>query len=414
MPTTLLTELLLTLDAAHVWPLELRSVGSGTAGQHDHRQEQAKLGKPGRRCRQGRVVHDMPDMTDSSRDVFPAAGMQQLESEPKPEPGTAPLWGAVPGDPSVAAGNTNQWRAQLGPLALERRSNGRMIGYERRSRRHRSPKLQLARYAVIAVALLVAVQFLGSQVKWLHLPHISFSSPVSPATTTITNVGPVILNHLEGIPNPAPAVANYSFNFQIRKTRRILWFWTVGFADTYYVSGEGYAQVLLNPSRTYWKQHPDAFDLTVVRKPVTAANGSVKPGDITLAVTLPQPSLPRSVSGVRLDPASGPVSGAAHWVGCAFHESCGASDLAQVYFTPEVEQMVAYEKLACVAGRARDLAATARREAYSTIYGWLDKFSQALHYNLTLSISWTLQGSDESQPLPKYCSSVAGSTVTAP
>lgn len=361
----------------------------------------------------------MIDMPDSARDSLPAAGMQQPPDDREPSgwgsaSGTAPLWGPPPADSAPAEGNTNQWRAQLGPLAFERRSNGRPRGYWWRGRQRSSLRMRLVKYGIIAVVLLLAVQFAGSQLKWLHLPHISFSSPVGPAKTTITNVGPVILNHLEGIANPAPAVANYSFNFQIQKTRKVLWFWTVGFSDTYYVSGEGYAQVLLNPGSAYWKQHPDAFDLRVVRKPAHEANGSVRPGEITLALTLPQPNLPRGTGGVRLDPASGPVSGAAHWIGCAFHQSCGAADMAEVYFPPQVEQLIAYEKLSCVAGRALDLAATARHEAYSTIYGWLDKFSQALHYNLAMSISWTMQGSDESQPLPGYCSSVAGSTVTAP
>ncbi len=88
------------------------------------------------------------------------------------------------------------------------------------------------------------------------------------------------------------------------------------------------------------------------------------------------------------------------------------ADLAHVYFTPQTEQTVAYQKLTCVAGRDRGLAAVARQEAYSTIYGWLAKFSQALHYNLSLSISWSPVGSNETQPLPTYCRAIAGSTVT--
>jgi len=180
------------------------------------------------------------------------------------------------------------------------------------------------------------------------------------------------------------------------------------------VSGEGYARVLLNPGGTYGKQNPNAFDLTVVKVPVTQPNGSVRPGDISLVVTLPQPNLPRSVNDVRLDPASGPVSGAAHYIGCMFHQSCGAADMARVYFTQQVEQMIAYQKLTCVAGHDHGLAAVARQEAYSTIYGWLAKFSQALHYNLHLSINWTMHGSNETTPLPRYCPSVAGSVVTAP
>jgi len=396
----------------------------------------------------------MPDMPDSVRDLFPGAGTRRPPGDHElpgsdlvsvgasyasadgsvpggtegtfggdaartvraavSEPDTAPLRSPLLGGGPSAAGDAGQWRVQLGPLAFERRGGGRPLGYGRRGRQHRSLKTRLVRYGLIAVALLVAVQFAGSQFRWLRLPHISFSSPVGPAATTITNVGPVILNRLEGLADPAPAEANYSFSFQIQKTRKILWFWTVGFADTYYVSGEGYAQVLLNPGSAYWKQHPGAFDLTVVRRPVAEANGSVRPGDITLAVMLPQPSLPRSVSGVRLDPVSGPVSGAAHWIGCAFHQSCGAAGLAHVYFTPQVEQMIAYEKLTCVAGGDHGLAAAARQEAYSTIYGWLGKFSGALHYHLSFSISWILPGSNETQPLPGYCPSVAGPTVTAP
>lgn len=315
---------------------------------------------------------------------------------------------------SAAASDGDRWRVTLGPLSLERHSQ-RPPGFLRRvGGQPRSLRRRLIEYGIIVVALLLALQFVGSQFKWLHLPHISISSPVGPPKTSITNIGPVIRNRLEGISNPAPAVANYLFDFQIQRTRTILSFWTVGFADAYHVTGEGYARVLLNPGGGYWKQHPNAFKLTVVKQPVTAANGSVRPGDITLVVTLPQPDLPRSTADVRLDPTSGPIPGAAHWIGCAFHQSCGAADLAQVYFPPTVETMVAYQKLTCVAGHDQSLAAKARQEAYSTIYGWLNKFSQALHYNLKLSINWVLSGSDQTQPPPKYCSAVNGSTVNLP
>jgi hypothetical protein len=363
----------------------------------------------------------MPDKRGSAYDALPDV----TKPEPPREPGSAESDRALverkaadglPADQArrTSGAEADRWRIALGPLSLERHSL-RPLGFLRRgSRQGRSLRARLIKYGLIVVAVLLAMQFVGSAFKWLRLPHISISSPVGPPKTSVTNIGPVIRNRLEGINNPAPAVANYLFDFQIKRTRTILWFWTVGFSDTYHVSGEGYSRVLLNPGGSYWKQHPDAFALTVNKQPVTAANGSVRPGDITLVVTLPQPNLPRSTADVRLDPTSGPISGAAHWIGCVAHQSCGAADLAKVYFTPQVEQMVAYQKLTCVAGHDQALAAKARQEAYSTIYGWLSKFSQALHYNLKLSINWVTSGSDQAQPPPSYCSAVNGSTVNLP
>ena len=331
-----------------------------------------------------------------------------------PENMVPPWWQQPPpAAPPPNPGEGEGWRLRLGQLSFERRggSPARSFAPWPSWRRRRSLRGRLIRYGIIAVVVIAAVQVLGSQFSWLHLPHISLAGPTQ---TSITNVGPVIRDRLEGISNPAPAVASYEFNFKIQKTRKLIGFYVVGYADTYYVSGEGYSHVLLNPGKAYWQQNPDAFNLTVTKKPATGANGNVSPGHINLVVTLPEPNLPRGVGSVRLDPASGSVDGAAHWIGCPFHVECPTAALANVHFTPQLEQQIAFEKLACDAGRDHKLAAIARQEAYSTIYGWLAKFSQALHYNLSMSISWTQQGSNESQPLPKYCGTVAGSTVTLP
>ena len=106
--------------------------------------------------------------------------------------------------------------------------------------------------SVVLIALSSALHFLGINV---HLPSIRFAWPwqtISTGTTTNTDLGPWVLQKIEGISKPALGQANFNFcsptRFPRASARSPCWY-----ASTFYAVGHASATVDLNPGPAWWR-----------------------------------------------------------------------------------------------------------------------------------------------------------------
>lgn len=202
--------------------------------------------------------------------------------EPAPHP-------AGPGDPGPA-----------GPRGYRR--NGR-------PRRRRVPPW-LTRTAVVAAVGLIFRKAIASVVLTAlsaalhlvginaHLPRITFGWPwqtVSAGTSTNTDLGPWVLQKIEGISKPAFGQANFSFLFT-HKVSKSIGPWPCWYASTFYAVGHASATVSLNPGAAWWKPASGHYRLQVLSRPLAG-----KPGHVTVTMVLPGPQLPQSVHDITID-----------------------------------------------------------------------------------------------------------------
>jgi hypothetical protein len=148
---------------------------------------------------------------------------------------------------------------------------------------------------VVLIALSAALHLVGLN---LHLPSIRFGWPwqtISAATTTNTDLGPWVLQKIEGISRPALGQANFSFYFT-HKVSKSIGPWPCWYASTFYAVGHASATVDLNPGPAWWAPDAGHYRLQVLSRP---ADGN--PGHVTIMMVLPLPQLPQSVHDVTID-----------------------------------------------------------------------------------------------------------------
>ena len=107
-------------------------------------------------------------------------------------------------------------------------------------------------YWLPLAVLSAALNLVGLNV---HLPSVRFAWPwqvITAGTTTHTDLGPWVLQKIEGISQPALGQANFDFYFT-RKVSRNIGPWPCWYASTFYAVGHASATVNLNPGPAWWK-----------------------------------------------------------------------------------------------------------------------------------------------------------------
>jgi hypothetical protein len=240
---------------------------------------------------------------------------------------------------------------------------------------------------VTLIALSAALHLVGVN---MHLPSIRFGWPwqaFSAARTTTTNVdlGPWVLQKIEGISRPALGQANFSFIFT-HKVSKNIGPWPCWYASTFYAVGHASATVDLNPGTSWWAPGADHYRLRVLSRPRPG-----KPGQVTIVMVLPRPQLPQSVHDVTIDNIpSKPIDTQHSWTYPGF--GCGV--VLRPQFAESVlysqAQQIAFYKSQHAPEVTRSLVMAAETEAAQTIR---DNFIQptvnALGYTLDrFAIHW--------------------------
>ena len=112
--------------------------------------------------------------------------------------------------------------------------------------------------SVVLTALAATLHFLGLNV---HLPSVRFAWPwqtITAGTTTNTDLGPWVLQKIEGISRPALGQANFTFVFT-HKVSKSIGIWPCWYASTFYAVGHASATVDLNPGPAWWTPGPGAL-----------------------------------------------------------------------------------------------------------------------------------------------------------
>jgi len=275
-------------------------------------------------------------------------------------------------------------------------------GYARPPRRRRIPRwakwaaviatgliFRKAVASIALVALSAALHVVGLNV---HLPSIRFGWPwqastsVVSTTTTNTDLGPWVLQKIEGISKPALGRVTFNFLFT-HKVSKSIGPWPCWYAATFYAVGYASATVDLNPGTAWWAPATGHYALRVLTRP---ADG--KPGSVAVSMVLPQPQLPQSVNDVTInDLPSKPVATQHSWTYPGF--GCGVllrPQFAESVLYAQAQQMAFY-KSTHVTQITRPLISAAETEATQTIR---DSFIQptvnAFGYTLaSFAITWT-------------------------
>src|SRR5579875_74301 len=262
-----------------------------------------------------------------------------------------------------------------GPQEPPRRPGG-MRGFFRPGKRRRIPLrykwiaaivvigliFRRAVASLVLMALSGALHLIGADV---HLPKIDFGWPwqtISHGTTTNTDVGPWVLQKIEGISKPALGQANFNFLFT-HKVSKSIGFLPCWYASTFDVVGHASATVDLNPGASWWKPSAGHYRLQILKAPVNGAAGLA-----SVTMTLPQPQLPQSANDVTINNLSSkPVSVQHSWTypGVA----CGVlikPQFAQSILYAQAQQ-IAFSRATHSAQVTRPLIASAKNEATETV-----------------------------------------------
>jgi hypothetical protein len=218
--------------------------------------------------------------------------------------------------------------------------------------------------SVVLVALSAALHVVGVNA---HLPSIKFAWPWQTRTsvagaTTNTDLGPWVLQRIEGISRPALGQVNFSFLFT-HKVSKSIGPWPCWYASTFYAVGYASATVDLNPGPAWWAAASGHYRLRVLSQPVDG-----KPGRVAVAMVLPLPQLPQSVHDVTIDDMpSKPIATQHSWTYPGF--GCGV--LLRPQFPESVlyaqAQQLAFYKSTRVEQITRPLISAAETEAAQTI-----------------------------------------------
>jgi hypothetical protein len=239
--------------------------------------------------------------------------------------------------------------------------------------------------AVTLMALSGALHLVGISV---HLPHIKLAWPwqtITAGTTTNTDLGPWVLQKIEGISKPALGEANFTFVFT-HKVSKNIGFWPCWYQSTFYAVGRASATVDLNPGPAWWSPATGHYRLQVLSRPALG-----KPGHVAVTMVLPLPQLPQSAHDVTIDNIpSRPIATEHSWTYPGF--GCGV--LIRPQFPDSVlyaeAQTIAFDKSRQSPDITHQLVGAAETEAVQTIR---DNFVQptvnAFGYKLDrFSIRW--------------------------
>jgi hypothetical protein len=242
---------------------------------------------------------------------------------------------------------------------------------------------------VILVALSATLHFLGFNV---HLPDIKFAWPwqtITAGTTTNTDLGPWVLQKIEGISKPALGQANFNFLFthKVSKDMGPLPCW---YASTFHAVGHASATVDLNPGSSWWKPASKHYQLQVLTRPRAG-----RPGRVAVTMVLPPPQLPQSAHDVTIDNIpSAPVATQHSWT----YPGLGCGVLLRPQFADSVlyaqAQQMAYYRSRHDPQITQPLIRTAESRAAQTIR---DNFIQptvnAFNYELDrFTLRWAATG----------------------
>jgi hypothetical protein len=239
---------------------------------------------------------------------------------------------------------------------------------------------------VVLAALSAALHLIGLNV---HLPSIKFAWPwqsIAAGSTTDTEVGPWVLQKIEGISRPALGTETFNFVFTHKVTKNI-GFWPCWYASTFYAVGHASATVDLNPGPAWWTPATSHYQLQVLSRPRDG-----KPGRVAVAVVLPQPQLPQSVHDITVDNTlSRPLDTQHSWTYPGF--GCGA--VIKPQFSVSVlygqAQSLAYYQATHDPKVTQPLISAAEAEAAQIIrYNFIQPTVNALGYSLArFSIGWS-------------------------
>ena len=249
------------------------------------------------------------------------------------------------------------------------------------------------RRAIAAVVLMVlsgAFHLVGVNV---HLPHVKFAWPwqtISAGATTNTDLGPWVLQKIEGISKPALGQASFNFYFT-HKVSKNIGPWPCWYASTFYAVGHAAATVNLNPGPAWWAPSSGHYRLQVISRP-----GHGKPGHVAVSMVLPRPQLPQSVHDITIDNIpSRPIDTQHSWT----YPGLGCGLVLRPQFAQSVlysqAQYIAFYKATHVPQVTGPLVKTAESQAAQTIR---DNFVQptvnALGYTLDeFTVRWAAPAS---------------------
>jgi hypothetical protein len=240
--------------------------------------------------------------------------------------------------------------------------------------------------SVVLLALSAAMHLIGISA---HLPSIKFAWPwqtISRGTTSNTDLGPWVLQKIEGISRPALGQVSFTFYFT-HKVSKNVGPWPCWYASTFYAVGHASATVNLNPGPSWWRPSAAHYQLRVLGRP-----GQGRPGHVAVSMALPQPQLPQSAHDVTIDNLpSRPIASQHSWT----YPGLGCGVVLQPQFPQAVlysqAQYIAFYKATHVPQVTRPLVRTAEAQAVQTIR---DNFVQptvnAFGYVLDrFTIHWT-------------------------
>ena len=195
----------------------------------------------------------------------------------------------------------------------------------------------------------------------VHLPSIRLAWPwtsIAAGTTTDTDIGPWVLQKIEGISRPALGTENFNFVFT-HKVSKSIGFWPCWYSSTFYAVGRASATVDLNPGAGWWAPASGHYRLTTLSRP---AGGHA--GRVMVTIVLPPPQLPQSVHDITVDDTLSHVVSTDHsWTYPGF--GCGA--LLKPQFAPAVlyaqAQNLAFYQATHNSQVTRPLVSSAENEA---------------------------------------------------
>jgi hypothetical protein len=232
--------------------------------------------------------------------------------------------------------------------------------------------------SVVLAALSAVLHLVGLNV---HLPSVRFAWPwqvVTAGTTVNTDLGPWVLQKIEGISQPALGQANFDFYFT-RKVSKNIGPWPCWYASTFYAVGHASATVNLNPGPAWWAPATGHYRLRVLSRPAAG-----NPGHVTVMMVLPRPRLPQTVHDITIDNLpSRPIDTQHSWTYPGF--GCGV--VLRPQFAPSMlypqAQRIAFYKATHAPQVTRPLIGSAENEATQTIRGsFIQPTLNALGYRL--------------------------------
>jgi hypothetical protein len=235
------------------------------------------------------------------------------------------------------------------------------------------------------VALSATLHLFGINVR---LPHITLAWPwqaVSAGTTTDINVGPWVLQKIEGISRPALGTENFNFTFT-HKVSKSIGIWPCWYSSTFAAVGHASATVDLNPGPGWWKPASGHYRLQVLSRPATGV-----PGRVSVSIVLPEPQLPQSVHDVTVDNTlSHPMDVQHSWT----YPGLGCGALIQPQFSASVlygqAQNLAFAQVRQNPQITRPLISTAEAQAAQIIRNnFVQPTVNALGYTLVgFTVRW--------------------------